>query len=768
MNRKPATDISRSFFFAIFFVIFFSMSLCWGPGAGGYAAAADVQSVQRAPVNPAFTERAKSEEEGILPSGVAEGRSPSYVISPLLPRKHASGARLKGVAEPQALPSKYDMRDPNGTGNPSESLLTPVKDEGDCAASWAFASYGSLESHRKMLFGVDDSYSEQNLICCHGFDFGPCSGGNVQMTAAYLSRFDGPIDTAVEPYDPPGHGCTLHTPGLYFQNLLYLPVRADTTDNDYIKQAVLAYGGLLTTIYWDHSFYNSTTSTYYLPYLPPPAPDGPVNEGMVIVGWDDNMTVAPAPGQPSPKGPGAFIIRDDRGTSFGDGGYFYISYYDKALAFYDLAASLDMSDQTPDFDTVYYYDKLGMTDGINLNGSSTGWAANVFTAVESSSITSIGFFISEPGTNYTVYIYRDFDGRSFSDLLATTGGSADYPGYYTIPLDNPVDLGEGYEFSVIVKFQVPHPEWYPVFPIAIEAPIKHYSSNARAKAGQSYVSLTGDYWTDLTKMWGFKNCNVCVKAYTRAAVFPVPVADFTTTPSPALIGQEVTFTDATTGPVDSWQWDFGDNKKSWDQNPRHVFNKAGVYNVTLTASGVGGSNFKTIPLTVNEPPPEADFKGGPKLTGKAPLKVNFTDKSKNKITEWKWDFGDSPPVIAGKNVSHVYASAGVYTVTLTVTGPGGQDSKTLTDYINVYNQPVAAFSATPTKGPAPLTVVFANSSSGDIDSYLWNFGDQSSSVEKDPPAHTYTRPGSYKVTLTTTNNLGGTSKTSKTIKVTKP
>jgi PKD repeat protein len=91
---------------------------------------------------------------------------------------------------------------------------------------------------------------------------------------------------------------------------------------------------------------------------------------------------------------------------------------------------------------------------------------------------------------------------------------------------------------------------------------------------------------------------------------------------------------------------------------------------------------------------------------------------------------------------------GNYTVSLTVAGPAGEDTETVKDYIRVGMEVKAAFSATPTTGPAPLTVVFTGESTGTVDSRLWDFGDGSESTERNP-SHVYTKPGAYTVSLQT-------------------
>jgi PKD repeat protein len=67
--------------------------------------------------------------------------------------------------------------------------------------------------------------------------------------------------------------------------------------------------------------------------------------------------------------------------------------------------------------------------------------------------------------------------------------------------------------------------------------------------------------------------------------------------------------------------------------------------------------------------------------------------------------------------------------------------------------PEAGFSAAPTSGEAPVTVTFTDTSSGEPESWAWDFGDGGSSAEQSP-THVYEEPGSYTVILTVTNGEG--------------
>ncbi|PAV14145.1 hypothetical protein ASJ81_15465 [Methanosarcina spelaei] len=159
--------------------------------------------------------------------------------------------------------------------------------------------------------------------------------------------------------------------------------------------------------------------------------------------------------------------------------------------------------------------------------------------------------------------------------------------------------------------------------------------------------------------------------------------------------------------------------------------------------------------------PQASFSGSP-TSGNIPLKVQFTDKSTGAPTSWKWSFGDGKSSTS-KSPTYTYNKAGKYTVSLTVKNAAGSSTKTIKDYITVKTapvKPVAAFSASPTSGYAPLKVTFTDKSANSPTSWKWTFGDGKTSTTKSP-AYTYTKAGKYTVSLTVKNAAGSSSKTIK-------
>ena len=187
-------------------------------------------------------------------------------------------------------------------------------------------------------------------------------------------------------------------------------------------------------------------------------------------------------------------------------------------------------------------------------------------------------------------------------------------------------------------------------------------------------------------------------------------------------------------------------------------------------------------------PPESDRTTGPPAndpvarfdftpqTGIVPLEVAFDASASSAppnatIQTYAWNFGDGTNG-SGANATHTYTTDGTFTITLTVTDSNG-NSNTATNTITVnpepVDNPVAAFTATPTSGTVPLDVAFDASASAappnaTIQTYAWDFGDgnNGSGVNAN---HTYTTDGTFTATLTVTDSNGNSDTETTTITV---
>lgn len=251
-------------------------------------------------------------------------------------------------------------------------------------------------------------------------------------------------------------------------------------------------------------------------------------------------------------------------------------------------------------------------------------------------------------------------------------------------------------------------------------------------------------------------CVIILVLPTSAVTLPAASFMSNVTEGSAPLG--VLFLDSSENSPTSWLWSFGDGGTSALQNPVHTYTGAGTYTVTLTASNSAGSNTDTETgyITVNKAGtlPVALFVANT-TRGSLPLTVQFVDSSTNSPTSWLWSFGDGSTSTV-QNPAHTYKTAGTYAVTLTVTNTKGANTLSQSGYIVVTEEPetpVASFAASETSGDAPLTVQFVDSSTNSPTSWLWSFGDGSTSALQNP-SHTYTSAGTYTVTLTASNSAG--------------
>lgn len=247
-------------------------------------------------------------------------------------------------------------------------------------------------------------------------------------------------------------------------------------------------------------------------------------------------------------------------------------------------------------------------------------------------------------------------------------------------------------------------------------------------------------------------------------------ADFVANPVVGQAPLKVKFTDTSKGSLkedlNNWKWSFGDGGTSVKQNPEHTFNEPGIYTVGLMAGNSSISDWEIKTNLINVKPnklPITEFTAS-HFIGIAPMKVQFTDMSRNGVDSWIWEFGDGN-TSSLQNPLHTYKESGFYTVTLTVSNPIGSDSIEKVALINVMDEgvPIAKFMNEPSTGFSPSTRNFTNLSSGNIGAWRWDFGDGGRSSDKDP-FYIYNKPGIYTVRLTV-DGPNGTDQEAETIDI---
>jgi len=429
------------------------------------------------PINPELKKYIKLEKTGTLKKISDSGYPLGYIPHSIKYSVNAVGDINKGTN----LPKIYDLRKTGG--------LTSVKNQSTCGACWTFASYGSIESRWLILNAGSFDMSEQNLKNGNGFEIDHCGGGNAVITTAYLVRGDGPISEEDDPYDVDnGDYVSGLTPLGYVPDARFLP-----NDPSTIKQIIYEYGAIYTDMYWDSDYYNSNDNTYYFNV----SADSSTNHAVLLVGWNDTLQTA--------SGEGAWIIRNSWGTSFGDSGFFYISYDDSMVnsdpAFWP--NRIDYKDNS----IIHQYDEFGALAGIGC-GNSQGYGLVKFIMDKDQQITKLGVWQNSPNSTVSFEIYSDFNGGTLSGLLASIGDqTCNYPGYYTFSLSSPLELNSGDDIYVKVKYNCPGEN----YPIPVETAIDGYA-NPTIETGKFWVSCDGNSWTAFGSGTDYEY-NLCIKAY---------------------------------------------------------------------------------------------------------------------------------------------------------------------------------------------------------------------------------------------------------------
>jgi C1A family cysteine protease len=512
------------------------------------------KKLEQAPLNPEFKKYQKNPDK-------YKNEKFGYIPPPFRMNFDNFRNLEKTNNENKSLPSSYDLR--------AENAVTLVKDQNPYGTCWAFAAMASLESRWKILDNTDYNLSEKNLVTCSGYLLGVNDGGNQQMSGAYITRLDGPIAETDDPYG------TLNTSSSCNSNyspVAYSPEARWLPDNiDEIKRAVMNYGAIATSMYWASTAYNSNNYTYHYEG-PADGSDGGGGHAVTIVGWDDNKTTA--------GGTGAWIIKNSWGPTWGESGYFYLSYHDtqvlRSNSFYPVKKEKEF------IDSLYMYDKLGMVTSYGFQND-TAYAIIKYEAETIETIHKIGSYINSCGTEIDIELYDDFNASTYelSNLLdSVKGKKIMFPGYHTFDLTASVNN----DFYIKVKYVTPGHN----YPIPVERAFSGYSDPEIQPSGFQWVSGDEEEWYELGSDIQNKEYDLCIRAYSSENESK---ALLTSNKNYLCTGDTVIFTNKSIGNIDSLHWYFGNDANPTDtsgEGPIKVtYSARGNKNISLAAFNSG-------------------------------------------------------------------------------------------------------------------------------------------------------------------------------------
>ena len=478
----------------------------------------------RAPINPAYIQYLRRDDvphieairtpvriatksaESVYSSSVVKQRGyvPSIIDYHYLTNQaHKSGSEgVRGTVSVIKYPETYSLRD--------LGYVTPVRNQNPYGTCWAHASLASLESNLKRDASSVYDFSVKHMVKWSGSDLAKSfAGANADISTAYLVGWRGPIAEAEDPYPdrsyqniedqiPPSPVGTVLG---HVQSVIRHVPMTSGLDAIVLKEAIYDHGGAYVSYRdWDNA-YSSANKAYYW--------DGDEEIGggegghaVMLVGWDDNFAASKFSSSPSgktPPGNGAFLVKGSWGTNYGDGGYYWISYYDYEFGKQEVYSfrSLEPIDN---YQKKYEHDPLGhvLDVWVNEGNHKKATAANMFTATSDDRLDAVGVYLPEAGTSYAISIRT---GCAVGDPGSGTqqcsvSGVAECAGYFTIKLNTPVSVSAGMRFAVVVTLNCPTYD----YPVPVEYFWHYYRDNEKHEflfygknaAGRAYYYKNGD------------------------------------------------------------------------------------------------------------------------------------------------------------------------------------------------------------------------------------------------------------------------------------
>ncbi|RAP49013.1 MAG: hypothetical protein BZ138_08425, partial [Methanosphaera sp. rholeuAM270] len=270
----------------------------------------------------------------------------------------------------------------------------------------------------------------------------------------------------------------------FVYDVVYIEPRQNMTDNFKLKEAIIKYGAIGISLHGargaaQEDYNEETASAYYNSTF-----GAGTDHSVTLVGWDDNYSRENF--LVTPPGDGAWIIKNSWGTDWGDDGYYYVSYYDTAVATTKTITAFTIADM-PYYERNYEYDIIAAPSFMNNLTGNIAYA-NKFTTLTDELITGIGTYFNDSGVDYEITVYVD------DEEIYTQNGTSSHFGYETIELQQGIGVRENHTFIIEVVSNN----------VALS-----FSSRQHYEKNTSFI-YSDEEFEDLSA----NDCVACLKAYT--------------------------------------------------------------------------------------------------------------------------------------------------------------------------------------------------------------------------------------------------------------
>jgi C1A family cysteine protease len=669
--------------------------------------------LQRAPLNPAFVKWQDAKRERDAQIALDSLRMPvepadrrfGYIPDPFLPpAPNAPLTQLEAMVKAN-LATFQPILDPR-TWLPSglpPGLPSP-RNQGQYGTCWAFSSIAALE-YALTKVGTPTTLSEWHLAY---FAYNPINGipgftkdsvslgdhetfdqgGNFTRAMAIMVR--GNLAGGPVPANSSQYGGALPSASTNSVATIKRTYLASTASVNAIKGLVNEHRVVVASMMWpetnESSKYNGSTHSFR--YVQGGQPS--TNHGITIVGYDDTWAKTKFPEDNQPTTDGAWIVRNSWGPSFGDGGYFYMSYDTSisSIGIYEGFAGADAK--------TYQYDMHGRVGNVGYNNN-TAWFSNIFTATANHSIKAVGFYTSGQGALYEISIRKGVDSTPTGGTLALASqtGSLGAAGYHRVDLNSQVSVGTGEKFAVIVKLTDSGSDG---LPIACSYAYPGFTSDATATPEVGWISSNGYSWHDITVGATWETFSICLKAFADVGTFvPVASVGLNKTSMTLSVGASETLA-ATIQPTDATNksvlWS-SSNTSAATVSSSGLVRAVAAGTATITAtSAADSSKFALCVVTVN---PVIAVSVSPKTaslqTGETQTFIATVTGTSNIAVTWAATGG----TITQGGAYTAPSAAGTYTVTATSNADSSKSDSAIVTvtvpqvYIVFHKQPKALF-----------------------------------------------------------------------------
>lgn len=357
-----------------------------------------------------------------------------------------------------------------------------IRNQGKASSCWAFAANTLFELKIATSSGEVVDFSEDHMITHTPIPSTYESGGNFIASSTYYVNQLGPIDESLAPL---GSHSSLLVQNPTFKLTDYEEYNNSITK---VKEAIQKHGAVLTSLYLneaDTKVYNTKTASYFNP-----SESKPRTHELVLVGWDD--TYEPSHFTIAPKNKGAFIGQNSFGNSWGENGFFYVSYEDVHILDQVYAITAYEKSTTPE--VLLHYDSTGITHFesylADKDQNSTGIVQ--YKSPQKKILRQVSLYIAEDNTHIKLYLGKGKFNRQLGlEQLVAKNLSK---GYHTLDLTKGLTLSKEELFWIAVTFDSDNP-----FSVPIEAPYPGIYYSVQANSGEGFIG-DGSTYTDITTL----------------------------------------------------------------------------------------------------------------------------------------------------------------------------------------------------------------------------------------------------------------------------